>query len=167
MRVSALEVFGLRSVEKAGLTFDNVTVLIGGNNAGKSTLLHALRLFFEAAPKVTPDDFHRREIESIEIVVTFDQLTAGENEEFGSAVHDGKLTISRTLSNEKENNLTYSVRAKTYPPFDAIRTETNKTSMRTVFNTIADATEGLDRASNAEQVLENMSLNRPGFTGDL
>ncbi|GGO59482.1 Predicted ATP-dependent endonuclease of the OLD family, contains P-loop ATPase and TOPRIM domains [Roseovarius pacificus] len=156
MRISALEVVGLRSIEKANLTFDNVTVLIGGNNAGKSTLLHALRLFFEAAPKITPDDFHRRETESIEIIATFDQLTAGENEEFGSAVHDGKLTVSRTLSNEKENNLTYSVRAKTYPPFDAIRAETNKTNMRTAFNDIADATEGLDRASNAEQVAENM-----------
>ncbi|WP_209428063.1 AAA family ATPase, partial [Pararhodobacter sp. SW119] len=93
MRVSSLELTGLRSIAKANLTFSDVTVLIGGNNAGKSTLLHALRLFFDAAPKLSKDDFHKRETESIEIIVTFDHLTPGEIEEFGSAVHDGKLTI--------------------------------------------------------------------------
>lgn len=157
MRISALELVGLRSVKKANLTFDDVTVLIGGNNAGKSTLLYALQLFFEAAPKLTQDDFHRRETGNIEIIVTFDQLTPGEVQEFGTAVHQGKLTISRTLSHDKDNNLTYSVRARTYPPFNAIRAETNKTNMRTEFNALADATEGLERASNAEQVLEKMS----------
>jgi putative ATP-dependent endonuclease of the OLD family len=131
MRVAELEVVGLRSIGKAVLTLDSVTVLIGGNNVGKSTLLHALRLFFEAAPKLTQDDFHKREAENIEIIVTFDKLTPSELEEFSTAVHDGKLTISRTLSSDKESNLTYSVKAKTYPPFNAIRAETNKTRVRT------------------------------------
>src|SRR6056297_1895577 len=113
MRISSLEVVGLRSIARAKITFSDVTALIGGNNAGKSTLLHALRLFFEAAPKVSKDDFHKREMESIEIVVTFDQLTPGEIEEFGSAVNNDQITISRTLSEDKEKNLTYSVRART------------------------------------------------------
>ena len=157
MRISALEVTGFRSISCARLTFDEVTVLIGGNNAGKSTLLHALRLFFEAAPKIAEDDFHRRESDSIEIIVTFDRLTTNEMAEFGSAVDKGKLTISRTLSHDKDSNLTYSVRAKSYPPFNEIRSISNKTAMRSDFNALADQTEGLDRAQSADQVLENMN----------
>ncbi|MEM5491798.1 AAA family ATPase [Hoeflea sp. AS16] len=156
MQVRSLEVSGLRSIRNAKLTFDDVTVLIGGNNAGKSTILHALRLFFDAAPKVTKDDFHKRTTESIEIVITFDNLTNSEVEEFGSAVVDGKLTISRTLSNDKDSNLTYSVRARTYPPFNAIRAESNKNAMRTAFNRLVDITDGLERAANADQVVERM-----------
>lgn len=157
MQIESLEISGLRSIAKAVLDFDEVTVLIGGNNAGKSTLLHALRLFFEAAPKVTPDDFHNRESETIEITVTFKDLTPAEIDEFGTAVHDGKVSISRTLSNEKEQNLTYSVRAKSYPAFAAIRTESNKTRQRAAYTVLVDQIDGLERARNAEEVIENMA----------
>ena len=156
MQIRSLEVKGLRSIRNASLVFENVTVLIGGNNAGKSTLLHALRLFFEAAPKMSPDDFHKREVESIDIIVTFDNLTGGEIEEFGNAVYDGRLTISRTLSSDKESNLAYSTLARVYPPFKEVRAETNKTKMRTAFNKLADEVEGLERAANADEAERNM-----------
>lgn len=156
MQIRSLQVSGLRSINNASLTFDDVTVLIGSNNAGKSTLMFALKLFFEASPKWTGDDFHRREADAIEIVVTFDNLTPSEREEFGTAVQKDKLTISRTLSNDKDKNLTYSVLAKTYEPFNAVRSEANKTAARTAFNAIADLTDGLERASNAEQMTQHM-----------
>ena len=165
MQIRTLKVTGLRSINNASLTFDDVTVLIGSNNAGKSTLMFALKLFFEASPKWTADDFHRREAEAIEIVVTFDNLTPGEREEFGTAVQAGKLTISRTLSNDKDVNLTYSVLAQTYEPFNAVRSEVNKTTARAAFNAIADATDGLERATNSEQMIEHMlawEQNNPG-----
>lgn len=156
MRLSSLEVRGLRSIGKASLSFDDVTVLIGGNNAGKSTFLYALQLFFDAAPKIKPDDFHKRATDSIEITVTFDNLTRGEIEEFGTAVVSGKLTVSRTLSNAKETNLSYSVSARTYPPFREIRAIENKTNQRTAFNALTETTPGLEKATNADQVIQNM-----------
>ncbi|MEL7801689.1 ATP-dependent nuclease [Sulfitobacter pontiacus] len=156
MQIRSLKVTGLRSISNASLTFDDVTVLIGSNNAGKSTLMFALQLFFEASPKWTADDFHRREAEAIEIAVTFDNLTPSEREEFGTAIQGDKITIARTLSNEKDVNLTYSVLAQTYEPFGAVRSETNKTTARAMFNEIADATEGLARANNADQMTEHM-----------
>lgn len=156
MQIRSLEISGLRSITNASLNFNDVTVLLGGNNAGKSTILYALRLFFEASPKILQDDFHQRACDSIEIVITFDNLTQEELAEFGSAVRDGRLTISRTISEDKEVNLTYSVRAPTYPPFVAVRSQSNKTQMRSLFNEIADEMEDLQRASNAEQVYERM-----------
>jgi putative ATP-dependent endonuclease of the OLD family len=156
MQIRSLEVTGLRSINNAKLTFDDVTVLIGSNNAGKSTLMFALKLFFEASPKWTSDDLHQREAEAIEIVVTFDNLTPSERDEFGTAVQGDKLTISRTLSNNKDVSLTYSVLAQTYEPFNAVRSEANKTAARTAFNGIADVTDGLDKAANADQMIEQM-----------
>lgn len=157
MQIRTLKISGLRSIESAELTFDDVTVLIGGNNAGKSTLLHALRLFFEAAPKLSQDDFYKREAETIEVTVTFDNLTESEAQDFGSAVHNGKITISRTFSNDTNSNLAYSVLARTYPAFAAIRAESSRTQMRVRFNELADQTEGLERAANANEVLERMA----------
>ena len=156
MQIRSLEVTGLRSINNAKLTFDDVTVLIGSNNAGKSTLMFALKLFFEAAPKWTADDFHQREAEAIEIIVTFDNLTPAERDEFGTAVQVDKLTISRTLSNDKDVSLTYSALAQTYEPFNAVRSEANKTTSRAAFNAIADATDGLERAGNSDQVTAQM-----------
>lgn len=156
MQIRSLKVTGLRSINSASLTFDDVTVLIGSNNAGKSTLMLALQLFFEASPKWTVDDFHRREAEDIEIVVTFDNLTPSERDEFSTAMRGNNLTISRTLSNNNDFNLTYSVLAQTYEPFSAVRSESNKTAARRAFNEIADVTDGLERAANADQMITNM-----------
>jgi putative ATP-dependent endonuclease of OLD family len=155
MQIRSVEVKGLRSIKSVNIGFHDVTVLIGGNNAGKSTIFHALRMFFEAAPKVNADDFHKRETDKIEIIVTFDRLTADEVAEFGNAVLDGRMTISRTFSNDRESNLTYSVLTKVFPEFNAIRSEGNKTSLRSAFNAIARDLE-IEPATTADQAIALM-----------
>ena len=74
MRLKTLVVKNLRSIKELEISFDDVTALIGGNNAGKSTILRALQIFFEAAPKVPPDDYYNREEEQIEVLVQFIDL---------------------------------------------------------------------------------------------
>lgn len=155
MQIRELIVHGLRSIREVSIGFDNVTVLIGGNNAGKSTIFHALKLFFDAAPKITLDDFHKREANCIEIIATFDQLTPDEFEEFGTAVDNGRITISRTFSDDRDTNLSYSVLARSYPPFREVRAEGNKTTLRSSFNALARDL-GLPAAASADQALELM-----------
>ena len=167
MQIHFLEISGLRSIERASLSFDEVTALIGGNNAGKSTLLHALRLFFEAAPKITQDDFHKREYKTIKITVTFDNLTESERNEFSSAIHDEKLTISRTLSADSSSHQTYSVLARVYPAFAAVRDETNRTQKRVKFNALADSMKDLDKVTNADQAVEKMKEWEEAHPDDL
>lgn len=156
MRIRAVSIRNLRSIRSADLTFEDVTVLIGGNNAGKSTILYALKLFFDSAPKISADDFHKREAESIEVILTFENLTAHETEEFGAAVYQGKLIVSRTFSNDKETNLSYSVRAPSYPPFEAVRSQNGKSAQKTAFNTLSETIEGLSKVSTGDQALEAM-----------
>ena len=144
MQIDRVKIFNLRSIESIDINFDKVTALLGSNNAGKSTVLRALQIFFEAAPKIEDDDFHKRAAEEIEVSVTFRSPTPAEVEEFGNAIIDGKMTVSRKfLKSRGDQNLAYSVMAMSYPPFEAIRQETNKTKKRSDFNALADGTEGL------------------------
>lgn len=155
MQIHDIEVLGLRSIRHLNMSFDDVTVLIGGNNAGKSTVFHALKLFFDASPKITDDDFHKRDSRTIEIIVTFDNLTSDELEEFGTAVNGGKLIIARTFTDDRDSNLAYSVLTRSFPAFKDIRAEGNKTNLRAAFNAIAPNL-GLPSAPNAERALELM-----------
>ncbi|GLS86818.1 ATP-dependent endonuclease [Cypionkella aquatica] len=158
MQIDKLQIKNLRSIESIEVGFDKVTALLGSNNAGKSTILRALQLFFESAPKVEDDDFHKRAAPEIEVSITFRDPTPAEIEEFGNAVIDGRMTVSRKFLKDKGDlHLSYSVMAKSYPAFEAIRQETSKTKKRSDFNIIADATEGLDRATSAEDADAKMA----------
>lgn len=151
MQIDKLEIRNLRSIEYIEIGFEKVTALLGSNNAGKSTVLRALQIFFDSAPKVEDDDFHKRAAQEIEVSITFRDTTPAEVEGFGAAILDGKMTVSRKFLKDKgDQHLAYSVMAKSYRPFEPIRQETNKTKKRADFNALADATDDLERATSAD-----------------
>jgi len=114
-----------------------LTALIGGNNVGKSTFLKAIEIFFEAQPKITHEDFCQgHEGEPIEITVRFAKLTPSERAEFGTAVIDGSMTVSRRLSLTEKDSGQYSVQALVFPEFAAVRAEENGTKRRTMYNAL-------------------------------
>ncbi len=156
MQIKRIRIQGLRSIRDVEIEFDPVTAIIDGNNAGKSTVLKALELFFEASPKIKPEDFHERKTDEIVIDVEFCNLTPAEIEKFGSAVIDGAIRIQRALSSDADRNLQYSARASAFPGFASIRATSNKTAQRTEFNKLAKEIDGLETAANAEQVHDRM-----------
>lgn len=150
MRIRSVTINNLRSVRELTINFDAVTALLGGNNAGKSTILRALEIFFEAAPRLQPDDFHNREDVQIEVTIIFSDLVPAEIAEFGTAVAGDTLTLRRIFSANKEDNLQYEVLAESYPPFAEVRAISGKTERRTKFNELVAATEGLTTATSAD-----------------
>jgi putative ATP-dependent endonuclease of OLD family len=150
MRIRSVTINNLRSVRELTINFDAVTALLGGNNAGKSTILRALEIFFEAAPRLQPDDFHNREDVQIEVTIIFSDLVPAEIAEFGTAVAGNTLTLRRIFSANKEDNLQYEVLAESYPPFAEVRAISGKTERRTKFNELVAATEGLTTATSAD-----------------
>ena len=158
MQIARMKISNLRSIENIEVDFDKVTALLGSNNAGKSTVLRGLQIFFEAAPKLEDDDFHKRVAEVIEVSITFHNLTPAEIEEFGTAIINGEMTVSRKfLKSKGEQNLAYSVMAMSYPPFEAIRQETDKKKKRSDFNELANSVEGLERATSADDAQAKMA----------
>ena len=139
------------------MNFEDVTTLIGSNNAGKSTVLQALDFFFQASVKLNEDVFHKRNVdEDIEITIEFKNLTPQEVEEFGSAVIANTITIKRTFTLNGDGNLQYSALSNLYAPFSAVRSETNKTNRKRLFNEIADGLDGLERVTTATLADESM-----------
>lgn len=60
MEVRAFRVENFRSIRDTGwqpLSIDNITVLVGQNESGKSSILDALELGFCITPNINPDDF--------------------------------------------------------------------------------------------------------------
>lgn len=151
MQIRSVAIKKYKAISDLKIEIESVTALMGGNNAGKSTILRAISLFFEAAPKLDTDDFFDRNADEIEISITFHNLNNSEKEEFGSAVINDEITISRVFSNDKNISLAYSVLAKTYPAFNEIRSIQNKTEKRAAYNALSEQLNDLERAATADQ----------------
>lgn len=58
IQLKQLRVHGFRGLDNLEVDFEPTTVLVGTNNAGKTTLLKALQLALSNAFQITDDDFH-------------------------------------------------------------------------------------------------------------
>ncbi|RAI42666.1 AAA family ATPase [Rhodoplanes roseus] len=132
MRISRVEVTNFRAISKASLELHPLTSLIGSNNAGKSSFLKAIDLFFSNSPKFDKDDFHNNNIEeAIEITISFSELTPEESALFENNLIDDSLTVTRQLlfgSGRESGN--YFVEAMVNPEFMDCRNEQVKTERR-------------------------------------
>lgn len=164
MRIKNLKITNLRSIKYLEVGFSSVTALLGGNNAGKSTVLRALEMFFEPAPRVNEDDYFNRADELIEIIVEFDSLVPSELEEFGSAVVANTLIVKRVFSKQREDSLHYEALANVYPAFSEVRALSGKTAKKQKFNEIAQAIEGLEIVSTgdaADAAMDEWEVQNP------
>lgn len=153
VQIKSIEIKNLRSIRHVLFTVDDFTALIGGNNAGKSTILKAIELFFDGSPKLSPDDFSKgNQDDPIEITLEFKKLTPIERSEFGTACIGETLNVTRILSLDSRETNHYHVRALVYPEFDEIRDETNGTQKRLKHNAVAARIEGLRRVSSVQEV---------------
>jgi predicted ATP-dependent endonuclease of OLD family len=57
LKLEAFEIHGFRGYrEKRRVTFSDLTTFVGKNDAGKSSLMDAMDLFFDAGAKLDKDD---------------------------------------------------------------------------------------------------------------
>lgn len=80
-----------------------------------------------------------------------------EKEEFGSAIVNDQMLVTRHLSPTVSESGHYFVQAKAYKPFTDIRSETNGTTKRARFNAIAKDLDGLEAVKLVAEVDEAMS----------
>ena len=83
MRLRRFEIHNYKGLEEAAFEWDEIAVLIGENNAGKSPVLQALDHFLRGSQIRDDAWFHNNmtgEDSCIELIGWFDQLTATESE---------------------------------------------------------------------------------------
>lgn len=101
MRLEKLEIENFRAFENETIEFNDYTTLVGANGAGKSTVLHALNIFFKEdalkgmdVASLTAEDFHQKNIEEpVVIRLTFRDLSAAAQDKLSHYVRDDRLVV--------------------------------------------------------------------------
>lgn len=108
MKLSEIEIFNFKSIEALKVTIDDLIVLIGENNCGKSTILKGIELFYsESLRNFNEENFHFKDrLRPIEIILTFDRLTEEEHEQkyLKHWIVEHKLKVKKTISYDPETD---------------------------------------------------------------
>ena len=165
MQIFSVNIKNFRSIEDAQLTIEPLTALIGGNNAGKSTILKAIEVFLDPSPKLTIHDWTTgKEDETIEITIGFTNITDEEAIEFGSAISNDKMLVTREFRRDDKEFGQYSVQARRFPGFEDIRSEGNGTKKRNLYNNLKAAIPELGAIQSHQDIdgkLEAWELHNP------
>lgn len=106
MKLRAITIHNFRSVIDADIEAHDYMLLVGANNAGKSTILNALRAFYDDA-KWTADDFPKAGATDNESWVQLkfrldDDEWAGLADEYKEDVADQSLTVRRYFKSDNK-----------------------------------------------------------------
>ncbi|MFI4855182.1 MAG: ATP-dependent nuclease, partial [Phycisphaerales bacterium JB065] len=85
MKLSLLRIRNFRCFESTEISIDTMHALVGSNNAGKSSVLRALDIFFNPSTrKIDEESFHHKDTtKRIEIECLFTCLTNEDKESLG------------------------------------------------------------------------------------
>ena len=142
MKLRRAEIRGFRCLHEVGLDFDDLTILLGGNSTGKSTVLRALKFFFEGDKLEVEDAYGRTGDGTISVQLTFESLTDGDREAFGLYAQGNQLVLTRLWSvGDAESRI--SGRALRYPGFDPIRAAQGR-ERTAAYRALRDARDDLE-----------------------
>lgn len=127
-----------RALRNCTIILDDYTALVGPNGVGKSTVLQALRFFFDPSAVADNDDFQPKSTESVSVKVTLTDLTAEEVEAYSPFLDESNQLVV-TKKSDLDGLSDYFVRGKKHPRFDAMRNHSvSKSEFINAFKTFAD-----------------------------
>jgi putative ATP-dependent endonuclease of OLD family len=106
MQLERARIKNFRSLRDIEVGFGAHTAFIGGNGAGKSSILKAIEKFYSTPKNCDADDFFGRDQgQPIEIELTFHQLSDQEAASFEDRVRHGKLVVTRIFDGGASSRL--------------------------------------------------------------
>lgn len=158
MILQRVRVQNFRSLRDVEVSFGRQSAILGGNGAGKSTILRAIERFYASSANVEGDDFFNRRLDQpIRITLTFVDFNEDEQDRFGDRIRDGVMSVTRVFeAHGGRNNGRYFGTTLQYPPFADVRAIDGAVPRRAAFNELAGGL-GLPRANNAGELDELMS----------
>lgn len=134
MRLAQAKIRHFRSLKDVTVDFGVHTAFIGGNGAGKSSVLKAIEKFYGTAKILDVDDYYGRDTSrSVEIELTFDALTDIEAHTFESRIRDGRLTVTRVFDGTPSSGRYHGVVPQN-PDFRDIRDAPAFAAKRILYN---------------------------------
>lgn len=139
--LSRARIKNFRSIRDCEVRLGPHTALLGGNGAGKSTVLRAIDRFYAPSANVELDDYFGRVPDSpIEIELTFTNLDAAELELFGSRVHGGEMSVVRIFdANLGRNSGRYYGKSMKHLAFAGIRGTAGANEKKAAYAAFRDA----------------------------
>jgi putative ATP-dependent endonuclease of OLD family len=122
LKISKIHVKNFRCLEDVELRVDDLTVLLGANNAGKSTLLRALEFFFEGTALSSEDVYGDCEA-PVSVQIVFSDLNAADREVLGKYAMGDQVVLTRTWT---AGDMKLSGTANRFPLFDGIKAATGR-----------------------------------------
>lgn len=156
MRISHVKIENYRAHRSTEINFNELTVLIGRNGTGKSSILYALEFFYDANAVLTAEDIYACMDEEATIKVTYSDLSSAEREEFGSYVQDDTLVvIKRARANQPGS---YYGIVPQLPEFADVRAQQGATNQRAAYNAIRESGRFADLPTvrNQQEVVKAM-----------
>lgn len=95
MRLQEVRIEGYRCLEDVTVGFGALTTLLGSNSTGKSSVLKALRFFFEGEALTIDDVFSQREDDYVSVQATFDNLSPADCDVFGVYALGEQMVLRR------------------------------------------------------------------------
>lgn len=161
MQLLQAKIQNFRSLRDVTVDFGLHTAFIGGNGAGKSSILKALEKFYGSSPRLDPDDYYGRDTTlPVEVELTFGNLTPEEVDTFQTRVRDGRLTVTRVFDGSQGSGRYHGV-VPSNPEFGPIRAIAQALQRRQAYNALRTDNPkyaDLGAAANADQVTEGMRL---------
>lgn len=138
MQLERARIKNFRSLRDVEVAFGAHTALIGGNGAGKSSILKAIEKFYSTSKTCDADDFFGRDqTQPIEIELTFHQLSEQEAAAFEDRVRDGKLVVTRIFDQSSSSGRYHGV-VPQIPDFVTIRAHATATPKRAAYNALRE-----------------------------
>jgi putative ATP-dependent endonuclease of the OLD family len=155
MQLERARIKNFRSLRDIEVSFGAHTAFIGGNGAGKSSILKAIEKFYSTSKICDADDFFGRDQgQPIEIELTFHQLSDQEAASFEGRVRDGKLVVTRIFDGGTSSGRYHGV-VPQIPDFVSIRSQSAATPKRAAYNALRENNpvyEDLPNAGSAAAV---------------
>lgn len=108
MQLISVNIKNFRSLKNVSVDLLEHTAFIGGNGAGKSSILRAIEKFYSTAKVLDADDFFGRDQDQpIEIELTFSSLSNEEAEIFSSRIREGRLVVTRVFDTSASSGRYY------------------------------------------------------------
>ncbi len=159
MQIQSLHVKNFRCLKDATISFEKLTALIGGNNAGKSTFLKAIEYFFEASPKLTKNDFFLNSYdEDIEVTIEFKNFTPDEISEFGDAIIGERMIVTRQFSLTDKDKSLFAVHRKGFKGFTELRNTDGKQNQLNAYKKLREEMTELPNAKKSDEIAEYLDI---------
>ncbi|MHB8461657.1 MAG: AAA family ATPase, partial [Vulcanimicrobiaceae bacterium] len=154
MQPISISIGHFRALRGCTLGLAASTILVGQNGAGKSTVLQALRFFFDATTSASPQDVLYGSDDALSVTVTLADLNPSELASYEEFLDDDlRLTVTKTCT--PGDLPSYVARGRKYPGFDSVRECNNQpaSAFNTAYKQFVDANPqyGLSKLRSAAE----------------